>query len=304
MKKEGERMMKFLLSVVACITLSFTLFGCGGGGGSANNNLGTALDSKFVGTYNGSWNGSGFFTQWRMHLNQNGVILGHVSYVDNSQNSATASITFSGSVDESSGVFTAKGVYVNGGIASGGNAIPHNISITGAINTTTGAIVDGAWADLTDTTKSGSFIGGKDTSSTTRFTDKGNGTIYDSVSNLVWLKNANCFGAANWNDATAATIALASGLKCSLTDGSAPNDWRLPTVNDMQFFIDFGYLYNSINPSLPFLNVQGDYYWTNLLNGFNVDQNLSANMATGSFDFINLTSTVYVWPVRDLRPGE
>ena len=61
-----------------------------------------------------------------------------------------------------------------------------------------------------------------------RYVDCGNGTVTDTVSELVWLKQANCFGTSDW----AAANRTAAGLKdgdCGLADGSSPGDWRLPT---------------------------------------------------------------------------
>jgi hypothetical protein len=63
-----------------------------------------------------------------------------------------------------------------------------------------------------------------------RYVDCGNGTVTDTVTGLIWLKQWDCLGTADW----AAGSAAAAGLKdgdCAggLTDGSSPGDWRLPT---------------------------------------------------------------------------
>ena len=50
----------------------------------------------------------------------------------------------------------------------------------------------------------------------------------DTVTGLVWLQDANCFGARNYAAANRVAGALKAG-RCGLTDGSAPGDWRLPT---------------------------------------------------------------------------
>ncbi len=36
-----------------------------------------------------------------------------------------------------------------------------------------------------------------------RFVDKGNGMVRDTVTELMWTKNANPFGKLNWHDAIA-----------------------------------------------------------------------------------------------------
>jgi Protein of unknown function (DUF1566)/Collagen triple helix repeat (20 copies) len=61
-----------------------------------------------------------------------------------------------------------------------------------------------------------------------RYVDCGNGTVTDTVTGLIWLKQADCLGFQNWVNANAAAAALANGA-CGLTDASSPGDWRLPT---------------------------------------------------------------------------
>lgn len=53
----------------------------------------------------------------------------------------------------------------------------------------------------------------------------------DTVSGLIWLKNANCFEALDWAAAHRAAAALAGG-QCGLTDGSSADDWRLPSKGE------------------------------------------------------------------------
>jgi len=63
-----------------------------------------------------------------------------------------------------------------------------------------------------------------------RYADCGNGTVTDSMTGLVWLKDAACaaLGTAGFPAANAGAAALHNG-ECGLTDGSAAGDWRLPT---------------------------------------------------------------------------
>jgi len=66
--------------------------------------------------------------------------------------------------------------------------------------------------------------------STNRYVDCGNGTVTDTVTGLIWLKQADCLGSVDWASANQAAAALKSG-DCggTLNDGSSPGDWRLPT---------------------------------------------------------------------------
>src|SRR5262245_62774603 len=61
-----------------------------------------------------------------------------------------------------------------------------------------------------------------------RFVNCGNGTVTDTVTGLVWLRNANCFDVKSYANANRSAANLQTG-RCGLTDGSAVGDWRLPT---------------------------------------------------------------------------
>ena len=52
-----------------------------------------------------------------------------------------------------------------------------------------------------------------------RFIASTTGVVTDTMTGLVWLKNANCFGQQVWATAIISATALASGT-CGLTDGS------------------------------------------------------------------------------------
>jgi hypothetical protein len=140
-----------------------------------------------------------------------------------------------------------------------------------------------------------------------RYTDMGDGTVYDSLTQLTWLKNGNCLGHMSWQTAIAQALSLADG-SCGLSDASLPGDWRLPNRNELSSLIDFG----NHSPALsdasgngtwnlgdPFLNLQpSDGYWTST----------TAADATGTAWFVSLSqgalandskqNIAYFWPVR------
>ena len=142
-----------------------------------------------------------------------------------------------------------------------------------------------------------------------RFTDNGDGTVTDNLSELVWLKNANCFGERTWSQAISDCNGLAEGEDCGggflLSDGSSAGDWRLPNVREPFSLMDF----EEYNPSLPsghpFINVQ-----TNLQpDGYYHSSTTYKAAAYGvgawvvrMFDgYVNghyKTESYYVWPVR------
>ena len=63
---------------------------------------------------------------------------------------------------------------------------------------------------------------------TMRYADCGNGTVTDTMTGLIWLKQSSCLDSMNWEAAKKAVANLKNG-DCMLADGSAPGDWRLPT---------------------------------------------------------------------------
>ena len=96
---------------------------------------------------------------------------------------------------------------------------------------------------------------------TDRFADNQDGTITDTMTGLVWLKNAGCFNPSVWGDALAAVSALASGA-CGLTDRSAAGDWRMPNLNELESLVDVSNSHPALSAGHPFLNVSPAIYWS------------------------------------------
>lgn len=130
-----------------------------------------------------------------------------------------------------------------------------------------------------------------------RFIDKGNGTIYDSVSKLTWLKNANCFGPQSVANALTKPSTLSSG-QCGLTDGSIAGDWRLPTLDELRIFVDSGYRFDSLNV-VGFYNILTDrgYYSSTDADPINGNARI-VNMNNGTFPVGGYTGGGGVWPIR------
>ena len=114
-----------------------------------------------------------------------------------------------------------------------------------------------------------------------RFVDHGDGTVTDTVTGLVWLKQANCI-AGDWATALAAIGSLASG-KCGLNDGSQAGSWRMPNRNEMQSLTDrmetneadyFDQTFYTADGDLFQANtfsvfLGGEYYWTSTTDAAN-----------------------------------
>jgi hypothetical protein len=130
-----------------------------------------------------------------------------------------------------------------------------------------------------------------------RFTDNGNGTVTDSLTGLIWLKDANCFGTKTWADALNDANTLNSG-ECGLSDGSVEGDWRLPNRKELHSLVD----YSKFNPALPtghpFSNVQANYYWSSTTDVYYTGFAWNVHMWDGDVHYGYEDKSYYVWPVR------
>lgn len=148
-----------------------------------------------------------------------------------------------------------------------------------------------------------------------RFIGCTNGTVLDTRTNLLWLREASCevlnTGVGTpWGISHALAEGrvgdLASGV-CSLNDNSAIGDWRLPSLNEFSYIVpqsqwnEEGHPFLNVGTNLP-------YYWTDdpdpatEFNWFFADVSYIAPAEWFGSYFENTASAV--WPVRALRPGE
>ncbi len=138
-----------------------------------------------------------------------------------------------------------------------------------------------------------------------RYRDNGDGTVSDTLSGLVWLKQFDCFvGRFEWYDALNAANQLAdsSSEDCGLSDGSRAGEWRLPNVIELHSLVDYGRSEPALAPGYPLFDMQeAPSGWTS--------SPLKSN--SGAF-FLNLLKGgisegdgfdlgFAVWPVRDKR---
>jgi len=146
-----------------------------------------------------------------------------------------------------------------------------------------------------------------------RYNDCGNGTVSDSLTGLIWLKDVNCLPAANWEAAKKEAADLKAGA-CGLSDGSAAGDWRLPTNLEWEATMkdakakgcsgpmltnDAGDACASAGPT-SFKDLEADYYWSSTpVEG-------GARIYMGDIDHGNIlngvpTNSIRVWPIRGVQ---
>ncbi|MBN2109324.1 MAG: DUF1566 domain-containing protein [Deltaproteobacteria bacterium] len=141
-----------------------------------------------------------------------------------------------------------------------------------------------------------------------RFSDRGDGTISDNLTGLVWAQNANLLGTVDADNDTDGTAedgmvswqhALDYMVKLNREAYLGYTDWRLPNINELESLLNA----QLINPALPqghpFTNVQSDYYWSST-SGANYTQGAwLVHMFFGYVGTYDKTiNHLYVWPVR------
>jgi|APHig6443717817_1056837.scaffolds.fasta_scaffold33079_3 hypothetical protein len=117
-------------------------------------------------------------------------------------------------------------------------------------------------------------------------TDNGDGTVTDG--NLVWLKDANCFGELDWYAAVEKVKGLSSG-SCKLSDKSRAGQWRLPTTTEMVARYADKSGFKSIK----------EYYWTSTELKTELVYNM--DMFRGYGAAYPKTKKFHVWPVRAVK---
>lgn len=149
-----------------------------------------------------------------------------------------------------------------------------------------------------------------------RYVDCGNGTVTDTETGLIWLKDANCaiFGLKSWAETVTALADLADG-QCGLTDGSSPGDWHLPFQPEWKKSVAKAKEKGCSMPTLtnatgdrcyddgssPFINVQNGFYWMAAV----YPGTPGTAWALGATDtsVYNYRDQAYGWPVRGNDKG-
>lgn len=144
-----------------------------------------------------------------------------------------------------------------------------------------------------------------------RFVEAGDGTVTDTLTGLVWLKNATCFGKKTWAEALAASNLLATGA-CGLSDGSKSGAWRLPNINELNSLVSLGRWNPSIGAmlptaspaDLPFSGIASAYYWSATTSANSTGQAWCSHFLFGQVNPVSKKNAFNLWPVRNAAaPG-
>jgi len=150
-----------------------------------------------------------------------------------------------------------------------------------------------------------------------RYVSCGNGTVTDTVTGLIWLKDGNCFNTRTYASANRVAATLKDG-RCGLTDGSVAGDWRLPTKTELAATIARAVsplgCFGGSAPSLTndpgtgclqsgptsFTNVQLSIYWSSSALEPNPPDAWGVDFLNGNINNTQLSKVTnhFVWPVR------
>ncbi len=147
-----------------------------------------------------------------------------------------------------------------------------------------------------------------------RFTDNGDGTVTDNLTELMWLKNANCADAVNWENAFTYITELNTSQTMNsndcfngVTNPADYNDWLLPNLRELQSLIDYQYKNHALSNTDgtvqwtegdPFSSVVSSWYWSSTTYVFNTGAAWMVSLYYGSVFGTNKPGLGYVWPVR------
>jgi hypothetical protein len=127
-----------------------------------------------------------------------------------------------------------------------------------------------------------------------RFADHGDGTVTDSMTGLMWTKNANLAGGTKtWQEALDYVKSINSGAGLG-----GYHDWRVPNRKELFSLIDHSKSKPALPASHPFQNVQSDGCWSSTTDANFTDYAWGVGMWAGDVRNPSKSRSFYVWPVR------
>ncbi len=142
-----------------------------------------------------------------------------------------------------------------------------------------------------------------------RFKDNGNGTLTDTATGLIWLKNANCAvfskkdssvkNSRTWEEARVAAYELSDGF-CGLSDNSKLGDWRLPDREELLAIANHpeSDTKEKWAAGEAFHDIQSFYYWSSTLGDLYPDFAFYVSLVYGMDNYAFQLNSFHVLPVR------
>ncbi|MBF0527212.1 MAG: DUF1566 domain-containing protein [Deltaproteobacteria bacterium] len=133
-----------------------------------------------------------------------------------------------------------------------------------------------------------------------RWCDNKNGTVTDTTTGLIWLKDAAWGSYTTWYGAVAQAAQVKDGNPASLTDGSQAGQWRLPTLDELKALMN-GTEAIRYSSQYLFTGVQHDYYWTSTTDSFDPSVAWIVGVYGGYIGYCSKIGYTYWWPVRNAQ---
>lgn len=126
----------------------------------------------------------------------------------------------------------------------------------------------------------------------------------DRMTGLVWIKNANCWGAISWDQAQTKITALNQGHQtCPGYSSTTIQDWRLPSIQELQTLVTSTGTPPGLPPGHPFTGFASGFYWASDPSPDFHENGWDVSMADGTVYHDFKSSTHLVWPVRGTPSG-
>ncbi len=128
-----------------------------------------------------------------------------------------------------------------------------------------------------------------------RFIDKGDGTVIDRATSLMWMKQPKQI-ALNWENAVE---------YCRSLDFRGYDGWRLPTIAEFEKLIDKKRQNPALPPNNPFENVITHVgYWSKTRHRFGPRYVYQMSLWYGKASHLEKDENAIVWPVRYVELGK
>jgi len=196
-----------------------------------------------------------------------------------------SSTTYDGNTSSAWAIRFSDGSYVNDGVANEKANASNQVWAVKGVSSGVGSLQATGQMIVYATGDDANVNAGVQISSP-RFINNGNGTVTDSMTGLIWLKQANCIQ-GTWSSALTTIASLKTG-QCGLTDGSAAGNWRMPNRHELLSLSDRAldnhaeFFNTNYIATATGLNNQGavfggtfmvnQYYWTSTTDAANTTQ--------------------------------
>jgi hypothetical protein len=160
---------------------------------------------------------------------------------------------------------------------------------------------DGTEVDCSGTGHDGENQSGA-TFEDTRYVNHGDGTVTDSLTGLMWTKDANLpdgTGGFQW------ALDYVAGMNAGSYENHGYTDWRVPNIREIMSLFDYERYKPVLTTGHPFINVQGGwnnlYYHTSTTHTANYTHTYCVSFYHADVTACNKYPDIndaFLWPVR------